>query len=310
MYSIFQSPKNGWRNDGAWIDDDWDGLVDTLIEYAEVTFENKKSAELIAPHKFKDNYRCKANAETSHWLFLDIDDGDLDRDVERIVKIGIKALIYATPSHTFKSPRYRIVVPVHTQFPSELYKQAATGLDYAMGNIADSSKLGCDAWCFVPGRYECGDWFAPTEVNGDILTVAQWMALAPEDDYSENIVGNPIDWNEFISKQANPRVLSTISALNECILPKKLEEYARIMPGNGRTYGLFGLVLSTVQRAILKGYYPNEQEIAQLARDIDAETGGYHARKYPEAMKRYARLSAPNVIAMAQNNILQMDLDQ
>ena len=113
MYSIFQSPKNGWRNDGSWFEDDWSGLVDTLNEYAEVTFENKKSAELIAPHKFKDNYRCKANAETSHWLFLDIDDdGDLDRDVERIVKIGFKALIYATPSHTFKSPRYRLVVPV------------------------------------------------------------------------------------------------------------------------------------------------------------------------------------------------------
>ncbi len=282
MYSIFPAPANGWRNDGIWLPDVWDGLVETLYEYSETSFKEKLDAELIAPHKFTNNYRCKANAISSHWMFLDVDDGDYARDVERIVELKIKALLYATPSHTFKSPRYRIVVPVQTQFPSEMYKQAATGLDYAMGTIADTSKLGCDAWCFVPGRYACGEWFAPIEIEGGILSVAQWMSLAPENDYSDISIAQPINWDSFIIKQMNPKLLTVVIELGECVAPGKLEEYQSIVPGCGKTQGLFGICLSTVQRAILKGYYPSALEIGELAYDIDLLSGGYHARKYPD----------------------------
>lgn len=304
--------KNGnpliyWQQDGEFIKSSWKNLIDILNEASTQYMHGKYDAELISPICFRNNYRAKANALfCAGWLFLDVDtNGDINRDIDRLNVLGVEAYIYATASHSPEMHKYRIVVPVAEFFSADLYFKAAHGLNHSMGLIADTSKLGSDSWCFIPAIYNSYT-FKPIHIRGNIRPVGEWIDCCPETTV-ELLPAAPVDWSKFETQKSKPdNKEPQYSTLIEYMALERLNEYQGISGGNGKTAGLYKLLISTCVFAIRDGYQPSNNEVAQTALGIDNRTGCYHQTNRPTTIEKYASNSAPSIIGIAQQHALEI----
>ena len=309
-----------WNNEPS----GWQGLLVFFEGCSNEHFNNKEEAELISPHKFANDYRSKTNAIHSSWLFLDMDkDADVVRDCAKLDVLGIEAFVYSSPSHHWKiGHRFRIIVPVTEPFSSEFYWAAANGLNYAMGSLADTTKLGCDSWCFIPGQYKTAeqtidgkliqyvpDYFSPIHIKGAILPVVDWIACCPQDvlEYGNSTVKAVfVDWKDFQLKTDIYQKKGNVN-LELFVQNEKMRSYNGVGGGTGKTNAMFGLMLSITHSAIRAGIFPTAEDIAITARNIDRRSGGYLTAKYPQDMNNYARKSGDAILAAAQQNIMEAE---
>lgn len=313
MYTFFNEPTLdsddcvNWHaaQQGTLVECTWPELVEHMLEFEQTYEANKPHAHLFAPHRFVGNYRLKRNSIEAYWLFLDVDkDGDVERDAGWFIDRGLEAVIYASPSCSVDDWRYRIMVPLDGVVPAEFYRAAATGLQWALGITVDTSKLGCDSWCFIPGKYGGhSPIFDLIHIEGTTLPAGEWVQCVPANvSVDDSGVVDGVSWEEFQQEVLIAKTPSK-TGLELYLDKRKVDEYNAIVGGTGKTQGLFGLMVSTVYRAAIDGYLAGVGEIAQLARHIDTKCGGYHHKKYPRNIGRYETSTAPNVIAAVQQHL-------
>lgn len=121
--------------------DSWSEFVGRLKSPKE--YRDKQAMPLLSMCKYgkkrsaKGSLRHAGNIKAVHGIELDYDGGTVSAKTakKRLVKAGIKAVIYTTPSHTPDSPRWRALLPLSKAVSVEQRGELVGRANRALGGI-------------------------------------------------------------------------------------------------------------------------------------------------------------------------------
>ena len=244
-------------------------------------------AELISPAVYGEGY-TRANANVLRWggwAALDVD--DYEGDVETIFdSFGEHYYVcYSTGSSTRDKPKFRLVFPLRSsvsrdKIPHFWYALNRTYLDVGDAQTKDLSRM-----FYVPGRYPDAYNFIFTH-EGPFIDPDELMARYP---YVATTRGRsfldrlPPDIAEtIVETRKRAAVNSSVQWTNyrDCpFVNDNLVAQYKAITTTGWYHKMYQILVSIAGNAVRADYPITANEIAELARQIDNDTGGWYRRR-------------------------------
>lgn len=247
--------------------------------------ENTVGSPLISPAVYGDiKKRRNVNVtEWAGWAALDVDsyEGKFDDIINSFGDYGF--ICYSTASSTQEHPKFRIIVELQTHVKAEDIPHFWYALNKEFLGLGDAQTKDLSRMYYVPGQYPGAYNFIFTR-EGPSVSPVELMKKYPYVRKSKNLL-------ETLSPEVRAKILeqkrSNLTNRNyswtsylDCpfVNSNQVAKYQAIT-GSGWYHALYNIMVSIAFNALDKGYPITETEIAQLARQIDADNGGWYSSR-------------------------------
>lgn len=241
----------------------------------------RKPSPLISPAIYKPNTtRANANVEGwAGWAALDVD--NYTGSIDAITKNhGFYCVCYSTASSTKEKPKFRLVFPLTAHIPADKIRHFWYALNKEFGGVSDEQTKDLSRMYYVPARYPNAHNFIFT-VKGRILDPHELMAKHA---YAERtgmsfLERLPDKIRDAIMAERKDRMDNRNVQWNsyrDCpfVNKKLINDYKAIsmIDGSGRYRMIFKIMTSIACNAVKRRYPISADEVAELVRQLDADT--------------------------------------
>ena len=265
---------------------DWESFCRLLRNLSRVPRASKKDAQLISPAVYEmGTTRANRNViDWGHWACVDVDDytGSLEDILLRFKDNN--TVVYSTASSTTDQLKFRIVFDLDRRVDAEELRHFWFALNSHLGDLGDPQTKDSSRMYYVPGDYTGSHSFYHT-TRGTSLAVNQLLQKYP---YS------PPTGNSFLDKlpegmreqvlqhrkDSLDRTDITWSGYSDCpFLPRQLVTDYKSIAGEGWYRKMYQIMVAVAGNAIRAGYPISAQQIANICKELDRETGNWYENR-------------------------------
>ena len=268
----------------------WKHFEGLLISLSQVKLKSKKQASLISPAIYTpDTTRANANVTSwAKWAAVDIDEhefkGDLQEELNK--KLGDYYYVcYSTASSKPDFPKYRLVFPLTESVEAKDIKHFWFALNTFIESMGDKQTKDLSRMYYTPGTYEGAHNFLFIN-RGEFIEPYEIMAKYP---FKDNSRGGDFFDNlpDAIQKQIiqyrkdqNENRTIVWTSYHDCpFVNKRLVLGYKTITGTGWYHKMYQIMVSIAGNAIKQQYPISTQEIVDLCKQIDSETGNWYENR-------------------------------
>jgi hypothetical protein len=253
---------------------------------------NSKASPLITPATFKSQTtRANANVECwAGWAAIDVDDYPIGgfEDAKAIFR-SYRHVCYSSASSKKEHPKFRVVLPLTCSVPAEKIRHFWYALNKEFKSLADPQTKDLSRMYYVPAQYPDAYNFIFSHQDAPILNPIELMSKHP---YVEKVnTGILANLPEHVQKSiekyqksqlTNKHKYSWNSYRNCPFIKRHLINEYRMISSTGWYNKMYQIMVSIAASAIRKGYPITAQEIANLCRELDRDTGSWYKNREME----------------------------
>ena len=273
----------------------WDDFVGLLYGLSKQKGEKggSNSSPLISPAVFEEG-TTRSNRSTLHWgtwCAVDVDDhvfSNIPADLENELyeKYGEwNYVVYSTASSSKDQSKFRIVFQLDEAVEQSRIKHFWYALNTELGDIGDPQTKDLARMYYVPATYPCDNNFIFRNDKGTALNVSELMA---KHEYHEK-TGNsfldrlPPEMQKAVVEHRKSQLKNTnynwVSYQDCPFWPRSLaSEYIQIS-NTGWYHKMYQIMIAVAGRAVDAGYPITANQIAEMCKQFDAETGNWYENR-------------------------------
>lgn len=269
---------------------DFEEFDDLLLELSKIERKGKRDACLISPATYKpETTRANKNVvDWRGWAAIDVDDFKIDGDVEKSLynRFGkYRFICYSTASSTHDHLKFRVVFRLTEYVAADKIKAFWYALNREIGELGDIQTKDLSRMYYIPALY-AGAYNFYISNNGDQSIDPN--ELIQKHPYAQKanltfLEKLPDSVREEVLKYRMSKLTNTsVSWTNyrDCpFFPKNLALEYMTISTTGWYHKMYQIMVATAGNAIKNEYPITSQEIAQLCRQLDQETGNWYENR-------------------------------
>lgn len=265
----------------------WSDFESLLYNLSEQPKESKKQAQLISPAVYQpDTTRANKNVtEWGSWAAVDVDDfvpeGDLKDDLfSRFGQWHYNC--YSTASSTTDQPKFRLVFPLTGPVPAERIRHFWFALNTELESMGDRQTKDLSRMYYIPAKY-AGAFNFIFSNTGDFVDADALMAKHEyaEANNAKNFLDRlPPELQQKVvehrkSKLSNSSI--TWTSYRDCpFFPRSLAAEYHTISNTGWYHTMYRIMVAIALKAISRGYPITADQISDLCREFDRDTGNWY----------------------------------
>jgi len=272
----------------------WPSFVGWLKKISKLKGEKggNNSSPLISPAIFQTN-STRSNKSTRYWgswCCVDIDDHDFGSDLGNL-ELQLREqfgqydyVVYNTASSREGTLKFRIVFRLDEPVESERIKAFWFALNTELGENGDPQTKDLARMFYVPAEYPNAFSFF-FENEGEALNVSELIAKHPYREKTGNSFLDrlPEELQKAVIEHRKSQLDNTNfnwTSYHDCpFWPKSLgAEYMQIS-GTGWYHKMYQIMVAVAGKATERGYPITAQQIADMCKQFDAETGNWYEHR-------------------------------
>lgn len=273
---------------------EWDQLVALLRGLSKQKGEKggNNSSPLITPAIFETN-STRSNKSTvcwAGWCAVDVDDHVFPTDHVRLEealreKFGhLDYVVYNTASSREDMPKFRIVFRLDEHVENERIKPFWYALNTELGEIGDPQTKDLARMYYVPAIYPNASSFFFTN-SGESLNVSELIAKHPYVQKTGNTFLDRLppemqkEIIEYRKNQLNNTDINWVSYRDCPFWPRNLAVEYQSISSTGWYHKMYQIMIAIAGRAFEKGYPITANQIADMCKEFDRETGNWYENR-------------------------------
>jgi hypothetical protein len=286
----------------------WEQFTSFLFDLSEIRRSGKNDAQLFTPAIFKVN-TTRSNKNVlgwAGWCAVDVDNWKVTNDFksELISRFGdYEFICYSTASSTKEHPKFRLVFRLERYITNDEIKHFWWALNSYLGGLGDKQTKDLARMYYIPAKYDNAFNFIFIN-HGDSINPDSLMEQYPYDRTRDSKSFLDRLPEEFKSKVLEYRKSSlentnySWTSYKDCpFWPKKLGREYIMITGEGWYRQMFKIMVSIAIKAADKGYPITSNEIVDLCREFDMETGNWYENRPMD-------VEANNALEYAYKNVM------
>ena len=292
MYSltIFKSIFDN-KTDKRMDFDDWSEFESLLVDLSKENVKSKKEASLISPAVYLPD-TTRANANVTHWAkwaAVDIDEYEIDNESlkEELNKTlgDYYYVCYSTASSTTDFPKFRIVFPLTDSVAADDIKHFWFALNSFIDSMGDKQTKDLSRMYYIPANYDRANNFLFIN-KGKFIEPLELMAKYPyrNETRGSNFFDNLPDaiQKEIVQYRKDQSENNTITwtSYHDCpfVNTGLVAEY-KTTSNTGWYHLMYKIMVSIAGNAIRRQYPITAQEVENLCKELDMETGNWYENR-------------------------------
>ena len=265
----------------------WEQFENLLYDLSTINKKSKKDAQLISPATYQPN-TTRANANVVNWAgwaAVDVDDHVFEGDLERELynRYGNYYYVcYSTASSTSNHPKFRLIFPLKASIGNDKIKKFWYALNTELGSIGDRQTKDLSRMYYIPATYANANNFIFTNSAGvwiDPDALIDKHPL-PEKQGSTFFERLPEEMQKTIIQHRKDQMENRSikwTSYHDCPFVNKnlITEY-KATTGSGWYHLMYRIMVSIAGNAIKREYPITVQEVVQLCKELDLETGNWY----------------------------------
>ena len=265
----------------------WEQFENLLYDLSTINKKSKKDAQLISPATYQPN-TTRANANVVNWAgwaAVDVDDHVFEGDLERELynRYGNYYYVcYSTASSTSNHPKFRLIFPLKASIGNDKIKKFWYSLNTELGSIGDRQTKDLSRMYYIPATYANANNFIFTNSAGvwiDPDALIDKHPL-PEKQGSTFFERLPEEMQKTIIQHRKDQMENRSikwTSYHDCPFVNKnlITEY-KATTGSGWYHLMYRIMVSIAGNAIKREYPITVQEVVQLCKELDLETGNWY----------------------------------
>ena len=273
----------------------WDRFVDLLYKLSEKEGQKggNNSSPLITPAVFQagSTRSNKSTLRWGGWCAVDVDDHVFPHDVLSLKETLIEQfsdydfVVYSTASSRDDYLKFRIVFRLDEEVEHERIKPFWYALNTELGEIGDPQTKDMARMYYVPAVYPNAKNFIFRHDGGSPLNTSELIAKHP---YVEKTGNSFLDRLppemqrqiiEHRKNQLNNTDINWVSYRDCPFWPRKLGAEYQSITGTGWYHKMYQIMIAIAGRAYEKGYPITANQIADMCKEFDRETGNWYENR-------------------------------
>jgi len=258
--------------------------------YKPIRGDRTPGSPLISPAIFKENC-LRLNDNVLHWggwVALDIDDYSGHWEDALSVFSQYQYVCYSSASSTVEKPKFRIVLPCLSYIPHDKIKHLWYALNKHFNSLGDPQTKDLSRMYYVPAKYPNSFHFIRSNPGKRIdweslLTLYPFVLPHKPNSFVHSL---PDEIRNKIAEYKKGNLCNTSyrwDGYRDCKFVNKNLVAQYISIGETGWYKkMYSIMMSIATLAIRNGYPITPLQIANLCREIDAETGGWYKNRNME----------------------------
>lgn len=265
----------------------WEQFENLLYDLSNIKRKDKKDAQLISPATYQPN-TTRANANVLNWAgwaAVDVDDHVFEGDLQRELfnRYGNYYYVcYSTASSTNNHPKFRLIFPLKGSIKNDKIKKFWYALNTELGSIGDRQTKDLSRMYYIPATYANANNFIFTNSTGVWIDPDALMDKhpLPEKKGATFFDRLPEEMQKTIIQHRKDQMENrtiTWTSYHDCPLINKnlITEY-KATTGTGWYHLMYRIMVSIAGNAVKREYPITVQEIVQLCKELDMETGNWY----------------------------------
>jgi len=265
---------------------------DLLYKLSKIEIASKEEAQLISPSTYVEGSTRsnKSVISWAGWAAVDVDDHEFNGDLksELFDRFGHYYYIcYSTASSRQVRPKFRLVFPLEREVEAARINEFWFALNTEIGELGDRQTKDFSRMYYTPGSYvgaynfiftnKLGNFINPTNLINKHPLVETWKDSSNFfDRLPENIQKAIVGYR----KDNLDNTDINWSGYNDCpFFPKKLSNEYRLITNTGWYHKMYQIMVATASNAVRNKYPITAQEIADMCRQFDIETGNWYENR-------------------------------
>ena len=268
----------------------FDEFEQLLFDLSKKPLQSKEEAMLISPATYQPNTtRANANVvDWGGWCAVDVDDHKFEGDLENeLVNLygSYRFVCYSTASSRESLPKFRLAFPMRKRVEADNIKAFWYALQSALGDIGDKQTKDLSRMYYIPGTYAGAFNFCFSN-DGDFLNPDKLISQYPMprtanlnsffDRLPEEIQKQIIEHRKNNLENTD---VSWSSYKNCPFFPKNLASEYRSISNTGWYHKMYQIMVAIAGNAVKNKYPITSQEITNLCRELDTETGNWYENR-------------------------------
>ena len=270
--------------------ENWQQFSKLLFTLSEQPLKDKKDAQLISPAVYQTG-TTRANKNVlawAGWAAIDVDDHEFKGNLkdELYDRFGHWTYdCYSTASSTDDFPKFRLVFPLASYVEQDKIKHFWYALNTHIGSMGDKQTKDLSRMYYIPATYSGANNFIFSNDGGEFVDP---IALMAKYEFTQKSSKNFIDrLPEALQKQVLEHRKSKLDNTNivwtsyrDCpFWPQKLASEYQIISNTGWYHKMYQIMVAIAARAVESQYPINSNEITNLCREFDMETGNWYENR-------------------------------
>jgi hypothetical protein len=270
--------------------ENFDAFERVLYDLSKVSKKDKKSADLMSPAIYKpDTTRANDNVTAwAGWAAVDVDDyeftGDLKDDL--CSRFGHwRFVCYSTASSTIDQPKFRLVFPLTTQVGQQRIRHFWFSLNTELESLGDKQTKDLSRMYYIPAEYDGAYNFIFSNHLGDPIDPDELMFKHPMPEKSNlNSFFDrlPSAMQEQILEYRKSKLDAEFNwtSYQDCpFWPKQLAMEYKTISKTGWYHKMYQIMVAVAGNATKNKYAITADEISQLCRQFDMDTGNWYKNR-------------------------------
>ena len=265
---------------------DFKSFEKALYGLSERRIKSKKDAPLMSPAQYKpDTTRANDNVTMwAGWCAVDVDDFKYEGDLydNLCTRFGNYMFVcYSTASSTQSLPKFRLVFPLTKNVPAEKIRHFWFALQTELGDLGDKQTKDLSRMYYIPAKYDNAFNFIFSN-SGNYIDPDMVMNKYPYREKATNSFFDrlPEDMQKEIIEHRKAKLDNTNinwSSYKNCpFFPRQLEQEYRMISNTGWYHKMYQIMVAIAGNAVKNKYPITAQEITNLCRELDVETGNWY----------------------------------
>tara|TARA_B100000131_G_scaffold274197_1_gene276003 strand:+ start:3891 stop:4832 length:942 start_codon:yes stop_codon:yes gene_type:complete len=271
--------------------DTWDQFSNFLYKLSKRPLGGKKDAELISPAVYEIN-TTRANKNVlawESWCAVDVDDIEVEGSIEDYVRTRFRDwnfICYSTASSTNMAPKFRLVFPLVQRIEASRIKHFWFALNTEMEKIGDRQTKDLSRMYFIPASYSNAFNFIFSNTNGadiDPNDLMEKHAYSDKESSKDFLDRLPDAWKDQIIEYRKTKLDNTNfvwTDYRDCpFWPKSMAAEYLTISGTGWYRQMYRIMIAVAGKAVEKGYPITANQIVDLCRQFDNDTGKWYENR-------------------------------
>ena len=269
---------------------DFDAFERVLYDLSEKPFGSKEDAMLMSPAIYEKNTTRKNDnvVEWAGWCAVDVDDyepkGDLEDDlVKRFA--AYRFICYSTASSKTEQPKFRLVFPLRRPVGKDEIKRFWYALQTELGDLGDRQTKDLSRMYYIPGKYDNAFNFIFSHRIGASVDPSELIFKhpMPEKTNLNNFFDRlPDALQQQIVQYRKDQLDQNFewTSYHDCpFWPKQIAAEYQTISKTGWYAKMYAIMVAVAGNAIRKKYPITANEISQLCRQFDEDTGNWYKNR-------------------------------
>ncbi len=271
--------------------DTWDQFSNFLYKLSKRPLGGKKDAELISPAVYEIN-TTRANKNVlawESWCAVDVDDIEVEGSIEDYVRTRFRDwnfICYSTASSSNMAPKFRLVFPLVQRIEASRIKHFWFALNTEMEKIGDRQTKDLSRMYFIPASYSNAFNFIFSNTSGADIDPDALMskhAYSDKESSKDFLDRLPDAWKDQIIEYRKTKLDNTNfvwTDYRDCpFWPKSMAAEYLTISGTGWYRQMYRIMIAVAGKAVEKGYPITANQIVDLCRRFDNDTGKWYENR-------------------------------